>query len=203
MSIVLVRHGETAGNASRVVQPADTPLNEIGSRQAEHVAARLHKMGVAHILSSDLPRARMTAEAVARHTGLPLELEPLLQERNFGDLRGTPYAQLRDGHPFGPDLVPPNGETWEVFHRRVAQAFARIVARRQNTQGNLVVITHGLVCSSIVELLVPCGAGLFPPAKFDNTSVTLLDDDPPYTARLVNDIAHLPRELDTGAPGAA
>jgi broad specificity phosphatase PhoE len=202
MTIVLVRHGETTGNASRVVQPPETPLNEAGLRQAERVAERLVGMGVGHILCSDLPRARMTAEALARRTGLALDIEPLLQERNFGDLRGTPYDQLPDGHPFGPDLDPPNGETWTVFHERVARAFAQVLARRASTHGNLVVVTHGLVLSSIVEHLVPCAPGLHPPAKFDNVSITLLDDSPPHTARLVNDTTHLGADQANLANGA-
>jgi probable phosphoglycerate mutase len=203
MTIVLVRHGETAGNASRVVQPAETPLNEAGLWQAERVAERLMAMGVGHILCSDLPRARMTAEPLARRTGLALDIVPLLQERSFGDLRGTPYAELPDGHPFAPDLDPPNGETWAVFHERIARAFALILERRQTTRGNLIVITHGLVLSSIVEHLVPCAPGLHPPAKFDNVSITLLDDAPPNTARLVNDCTHLGAERNNLADGAA
>ncbi|MEY4515253.1 MAG: hypothetical protein RLZZ450_7375 [Pseudomonadota bacterium] len=203
MTIVLVRHGETAGNASRIVQPAETPLNEAGSRQAERVAERLVGMGVGHILCSDLPRARMTAEPLARRTGLSLEFEPLLHERNFGDLRGKRYDELPDGHPFGPDLDPPNGETWAVFHKRVAQAFQVILERRKTTQGNLIVVTHGLVISSIIEHLIPCAPGLHPPAKFDNVSVTLLDDAPPNTARLLNDCTHLGAERDNLANGAA
>jgi len=203
MTIVLVRHGETAGNASRVVQPAETPLNEAGLRQAERVAERLVGMGVGHILCSDLPRARQTAEPLARRTGLALDFDSLLHERNFGDLRGTPYDELPDGHPFGPDLDPPNGETWAVFHKRVAQAFALIVDRRKATQGNLIVVTHGLVLSSIVEHLVPCAAGLHPPAKFDNVSITLLDDAPPHTVRLLNDCAHLGTDRANLADGAA
>jgi len=143
----------------------------------------------------------MTAEPLAKRTGLELEIEPLLEERNFGDLRGTPYSQLPDGHPFGPDLQPPHGENWQAFHARVKQAFELIVERSKTTQGNLVVFTHGLVLSSIVELLVPCAAGLHAPGSFDNTSITLLDASAPYTVRLVNDVAHLPSGHDPATAG--
>ena len=58
MAILLVRHGETALNAARVMQPADTPLSERGLAQARAVARRLAQRGrVAALLSSDLPRA--------------------------------------------------------------------------------------------------------------------------------------------------
>src|SRR6266403_1841720 len=77
--------------------------------------AGLAAEGIAHILSSDFARARTTAEHLQRATGAPLTFEPLLQERNFGDLRGTPYVDL-GFDPFEPDYAPPKGETWPVFH---------------------------------------------------------------------------------------
>src|SRR5438477_5849884 len=88
-SIFLIRHGETFGNAARIVQLPDIPLSERGLAQAERLARRLAQEGVARIISSDLPRAAMTAESVRRMTGAPLMFDPLLHERNFGDIRGT------------------------------------------------------------------------------------------------------------------
>src|SRR3954447_18409021 len=92
MTIVLVRHGETDGNATRVLQLPDTPLNERGMRQAERLADRLQSLGITQIVCSDLLRARMTAAPIAARLGLHVEITPLLQERNFGDLRGKSYA---------------------------------------------------------------------------------------------------------------
>src|SRR5690606_9660041 len=76
--IVLVRHGETEGNARRVMQLPDTPLSSVGLAQAERLAERLAGMGIAHILCSDLLRARMTALPIARRTGTQVEFSPLL-----------------------------------------------------------------------------------------------------------------------------
>jgi len=119
MTILLVRHGETDGNAARILQRPDVPLNERGMRQAEQLARRLLGHGFVHILCSDLLRARMTATPLAARSGMAIEESPLLQERNFGDVRGTPYAALAED-PFGPDFAPPNGEDWPAFHARVA-----------------------------------------------------------------------------------
>src|SRR5579863_7361239 len=173
MTILLVRHGETDGNAARILQRADVPLNARGMHQAEWLARRLFAHGFVHILCSDLLRARMTAEPLAARPGITVELSPLLQERNFGDLRGMPYAELKED-PFRPDFVPPNGEDWPTFHARVGEAFAFIVARRRAVNGTLVVLTHGLVCRAVVErhALVPEGFSV--PQHFDNTSVTVL-----------------------------
>jgi len=198
MSIVLVRHGETEGNVSRVLQVAETPLNARGLRQAERLAERLHDSGISHIVCSDLPRAMMTAAPIAARLGLALELTPLLQERNFGDLRGTPYAQL-DGNPFAPDVRPPNGESWDMFHARVAEAFAFIAAARAKlTAGHLLVVTHGLVCRAILTRHVAWTESDPPPERFYNTSVSILEPIAPYTALLTNCYKHLgPDELES------
>jgi probable phosphoglycerate mutase len=186
MAILLVRHGETAGNATRVVQRPEIPLNERGIRQAARLAERLLAMGFEHVLCSDLVRARMTAEPL-RARGVVIEETPVLQERNFGDLRGVPYAELTED-PFAPGYVPPNGESVAAFHRRVAQAFELIALRRRALSGSLVVVTHGLTCRAILE-----NHGRVPalPDHFANAGLTILDPAPPFDARLVNCTQHL------------
>ncbi|MDB4973751.1 MAG: hypothetical protein JWN48_2092 [Myxococcaceae bacterium] len=203
MTIILVRHGETAGNATRVVQPADTKLNDEGIKQAHKLAQRVHELGVAHVMTSHLPRALMTAEPIAKLSGLTPEIVPALEERNFGDLRGTPYVELPGGNPFGPDVSPKNGETWAVFHARIAAAFEQVKARAASTEGNLVVVTHGLVVSSIVERLVPKAEGIVVPGAFGNGSITLLESSPPYRVTLINDTSFLGADISKTSYGAA
>ncbi len=190
MTILVVRHGETDGNATRVMQRADVPLNERGLHQAERLAARLHGHGFVHILCSDMPRARMTAAAVAAVSGIAVEENPLLQERNFGDLRGLPYTALTED-PFAPGFVPPNGEGLPAFHARVADAFAFVVNRRRGLNGTLVVVTHGLVCRALVERHAQLTDGIALPERFDNTGVTVLHEDAPHRISLVNCTRHL------------
>jgi probable phosphoglycerate mutase len=186
MAILLVRHGETAANAARVMQRPDVPLSERGVRQAAQLAVRLFGLGFVHVLSSDLLRARMTAAPLAAG-GLVIEETPLLQERNFGDLRGTPYAELTED-PFAPAYVPPNGESVAVFHRRVAQAFALIVERRRALSGALVVVTHGLVCHAMLENHAAAAAL---PEHFANAGLTELAPEPPFAALRINCTEHL------------
>ena len=116
MTILLVRHGETDGNAARVLQRPDVPLNDRGIRQAEQLARRLSAPGFARILCSDLLRARMTAAPLAARSGFAIEQTPLLQERNFGDLRGMAYAALAED-PFGPTSCHPMAKTGRHFMR--------------------------------------------------------------------------------------
>jgi broad specificity phosphatase PhoE len=188
--IVLVRHGETDDNAKRVMQLPEAPLSAAGVAQARQLAARLAQLGVARILCSDFLRARMTAEPLVEETGAPITFAPLLQERNFGDLRGVAYADL-PCDPFAPGYAPPGGESWEAFHARVDAAFAEVLAVRRREAGNLVVVTHGLVCSALVQRHARVASGVALPLRFDNTSVTLLEPESPHLARLVNCCDHL------------
>jgi broad specificity phosphatase PhoE len=201
MTILLVRHGETDGNAARILQRPDVPLNERGIRQAERLALRLVALGFVHILCSDLLRARMTAAPLAARSEIAIEESPLLQERNFGDLRGMPYAALAED-PFGPDVAPPNGEDWPTFHARVADAFAFIASRRRSVKGTLVVITHGLVCRALVERHALLPEGVITPEHFDNTSITVLHEDAPHGVSLINCTRHLTTALEIDRHGS-
>ena len=194
MSIFLIRHGETVGNASRVVQHPDNPLSPRGLAQAERLARRLAGEGIAHIVSSDFARAAGTAEQLRRVLGVPVSFEPLLQERNFGDLRGTPYVEL-GFDMFAPGYAPPNGETWEVFHRRVDQAWARVQALAAATSGHLAVVTHGLVCRSLAARHLALAAGDSVPERWENTSLTIVEGPAPWRVALLNCVAHL-EDLD-------
>ncbi len=200
MTILLVRHGETAGNALRVLQRPDAALNERGVRQAERLAKRLFDDGFVHVVCSDLLRARMTAAPLAVRSGIAVEESHLLQERNFGDLRGVPYAELTE-NPFGPDFAPPNGEDWPAFHARAAEAFEFIVSTRRRVKGPLVVVTHGLVCRALVNRHARLPEGIVAPELFGNTSVTVLHEDEPHTVRLLNCTRHLVTALEEDRAG--
>jgi probable phosphoglycerate mutase len=189
-TIVLIRHGETAGNAARILQHPDIPLSERGHAQAERLARRLASEGITRILSSDMTRAAMTAGHLARATGLPVAYEPLLHERNFGDIRGRSYADL-GFDPFAPDYAPPNGESWDVFHARVDRAWARVREVAAATTGHLAVVTHGLVCRSLAARHVALGERHVVPERWENTSVTIVDAQAPFGVQLLNCCAHL------------
>lgn len=189
--IYLIRHGETAGNANRVVQTPETPLSERGLGQARQLAARLAEAGLGGILSSDLARAAMTARCVQEANGASLAYEPLLQERNFGELRGTPYAEL-GVDLFDPELAPPGGESWQTFHARVDRAWERILAEARQADGDLAVVTHGLVCLSLTTRYTTLPGHAEPElAGFANTSVTLIEDAAPHRVMLFDCTEHL------------
>jgi probable phosphoglycerate mutase len=190
MSLLLIRHGETALNVARVLQPADTPLSERGVAQAEALAARLGAMDVRAIVSSDLPRALRTAQAIAAATGATIETTPLLQERNFGDWRGQPYDRL----PLDPLTMagaPPGGESAAAFAQRVAAAFAHVVQRRASLGGTLAVVTHGLVIRALLAAHVRLGDGIAVPGHLGNTGLSVIEPEAPHRATLVDCTRHL------------
>ena len=190
MAIFLIRHGQTVANATRVIQLPDAPLSDDGVMQADRLAARLVDLGVALILSSDFIRALTTAARIAAATGVPVTHDAGLQERSFGDLRGTPYADLEED-PFGPEYEPPGGESWDAFHWRVTQAWDRVRRVAQQTHGNLAVVTHGLVCYSLAARHLALPEGGEAPMRWANTALTIVDSEPPWTVRLLNCTAHL------------
>ena len=195
MSLLIVRHGETALNAARVLQPADTPLSARGIAQAEALAQRLAECRIALILSSDLPRALRTAQAISARCGTMVQVTPLLRERNFGDLRGQPYDRLpRD--PLRTRDAPPNGESADEFEARVAQAFAEIVRRRAGLGDDLVVVTHGLVIGAMLARHVDLADAGDLPGHLGNTGLSVIGSVAPHRAELLNCTAHLLGQID-------
>lgn len=194
MSLVLIRHGETTLNAARVLQPAATALSDRGLRQAEALAGRVARLGVAGIVASPLPRALQTAEVIAVATRRPIASNALLEERNFGALRGLSYDALGAGGITAGD-APPGGESMPDFEARVARAFAAIVALRAKLDGPLVVVTHGLVIRALLvhHLKLPAGRAL--PTRIANTSLTLAAALPPHEVSLLDCTLHLAGDL--------
>uniref|UniRef100_A0A0D9XWP2 Phosphoglycerate mutase (2,3-diphosphoglycerate-dependent) n=1 Tax=Leersia perrieri TaxID=77586 RepID=A0A0D9XWP2_9ORYZ len=102
VELVVVRHGETSWNASRIVQgQMDPELNEIGRRQAVVVALRLSREArPAAVYSSDLKRAAETAEIIAKACGVPnVLLNEALRERHMGHLQGLKWDDAVNKNP--------------------------------------------------------------------------------------------------------
>ena len=189
MSIFIVRHGETEGNASGKIQSPETPLNARGLAQAEALAERLAREGVARILVSDYARARMTADAVHRATGAPLEVDARLRERDFGDWRGVSHDEIP--HFMDDGVIPPNGESWEAFHARADDAWKSVARYAGEAGGNVVAVTHGLVCYSFARYHLSLPSGIEADRGFHNTSVTVVEPRAPWAVTTLNCTAHL------------
>lgn len=201
MSLLLIRHGETDFNATRVVQFPDTPLGAGGLQQAERLGRHLAARRIGLVLTSDYRRARMTADCVARHTGATLHESPHLRERNFGELRGRSYDEFGDLDPFAPDYVPPAGESWDVFHARVDTAWAEVLEHAAQVSEDVAVVTHGLVLRSLVERVLDVSAHAWEVGTVvGNTAVTVVERVPPWRVTELASIVHLGEAPDSVAP---
>jgi len=132
----------------------------------------------------------MTAEVLRDTLGVPLVLDPGLRERDYGDVRGVAYADLGIDI-FAPDYAPPGGETWEAFHARVDGAWAGVTGAAGRAAGELVVVTHGLVCHAIATRHLDLPAGTTAGMRWGNTSLTVLEGPAYRTPRLLDCTAHL------------
>ncbi len=145
-----IRHGETDWNRQNRFQgQIDVPLNAAGLAQAQRLAGRLAAEPPALLLSSDLQRARQTAEPLAAAWGLQPMLVPGLREQSFGMLEGLDVPSIQRQHPDlwqqwlvqRADFSLPGGESTRQFHSRVLQAVENLVAEHAGQR--LVLVTHG------------------------------------------------------------
>lgn len=158
---MLWRHGRTEWNAAgRFQGQLDVPLNPTGESQARAAAAQLAQLPPTAIVSSDLQRARFTAEALASLAGLPVAIDERLRETYAGGWQGLSredllarYSDELAAWAGGSDLRPGGGERRsEVAVRMVAaieDALAVIPA-----DGTLVVVTHGGAARAAVGQLL-------------------------------------------------
>jgi broad specificity phosphatase PhoE len=134
-TLFLVRHGETDWNAEgRLQGHTDRPLSDYGRRQARRLAEELEGEELEAIYSSDLARARETAEIVGERLGLPVALEPELREKDWGTWEGLNAVER--------DRVEFVGESTEAHQERMLRALRRI-ADRHPGDGRVLVVTHG------------------------------------------------------------
>jgi 2,3-bisphosphoglycerate-dependent phosphoglycerate mutase len=154
--LLLIRHGEKEWNREgRIQGHLDIPLSETGIQQAEALAERLAGTAFDALYSSDLARARLTAERVARRTGHRIVTDPRLRERHLGVLQACTadettgpnreaYAAFRGGTA---DYVIPGGESGRGFFARVIGVLTEIAERLAG--GRVVVVTHGGVLDAV------------------------------------------------------
>ena len=148
--IVFWRHGRTMWNAERRFQgQIDIPLDETGHAQAARAAAELNLLHPDVIVASDLERARVTAEYLARLADLDVSTDPDLRETYAGEWQGLTRNQLQERFgdelarwSSGSDIRPGGGETRIEVAARMVAAVDRALATTPRG-GTLVVATHG------------------------------------------------------------
>ncbi|NMA69887.1 MAG: histidine phosphatase family protein [Desulfitobacterium sp.] len=159
LRIILTRHGETLWNIEGRVQGfLDSPLTEKGKIQARLLGKRLKKEGITKIYSSDLARAKGTANIIRDELGLPeILLNEALRELHFGEWEGKVWWDLRQKHAelfsiwdTGPHQVQiPGGETMEEVSER-AWNFIQAL-RKKHTNETICLVTHGMTLQLVVK----------------------------------------------------
>lgn len=174
-----MRHGESQANASGYFAgQSDSPLTELGRKQAETVADALRDVPFDRVASSDLSRARETAEAIARRHGLAVEAFPELREINVGEAEGKQFEDARQRPDWTPEgfVQWPGGESLEDALERTTTVIDRLVAESPGKR--ICIVGHG----GTTRILVSHFLGLLPklyrhPTPSANTNITVVHTD--------------------------
>ncbi|MDY6770115.1 MAG: histidine phosphatase family protein [Candidatus Nanohaloarchaea archaeon] len=196
--ILLARHGETDHNRDEILQGhTDVDLNEAGREQARRLAEHLAEEDVAAVYTSDLARARKTAEIVGVEHGLEPESLQALRERTYGELEGEPRDTRRDhiDHPDELDeLKPDGGEDVDDVRGRVRPVINDI--RREHGGDTVVLVGHGWVNRAILTAALGADSGRAHAIRQSNACVNELEyeDYRGWRINRVNDTSHLDAE---------
>ena len=154
LRLLLTRHGESHWQVLGDEAGPDSPLTELGRRQADSLGRWLAgHIAVDHIYASPLQRARETAQWVAVHLGLPVHLNDYLKEAPFFVMPelpaySTPLDILSGGQP---DPVW-GTEAYRAFRSQVAQALGEILGR--HPEGTILIVAHGGTLGTALRLLL-------------------------------------------------
>ena len=209
-TVYFVRHGQSQDNAAPVFQSPDSPLSELGRRQAERVAERFCKLSFEALIASPFPRSSETAEIIATVTGMEVEYSELFVERIKPTcINGKPYddeaanAVWRnwDKSLYTSGVRVSDGENFDDLVRRADEALTFLGNRAERS---LVVVTHGYFLRTILArvLLGEMISGeIFRRfqrrASMENTGLTVVryqggfEEEPCWRVWVYNDHAHL------------
>lgn len=177
--LYLLRHGQTEFNVKKLVQGrCNSPLTELGVRQAHMAGAWLRGHGVAPdaIVSSPLGRAMQTAEVAASELGFAGEVrpEPGIIERAYGSFEEGPHDALPcDVWDPGEELVPFGGEGSRALAERMVATLADDVCAPG--VGTLLAVSHGSASRQFIRAALPDGVDC--PQRLPNCAVMVFDFD--------------------------
>ena len=152
VELILVRHGQTDWNAQSLSQgQTDNDLNETGIAQAHETAKALKKEKIDFIISSDLKRAKQTAEIIGEEIGIEVtELWEELRERSEGIWDGKHIDEVLKDYPAASEdaksvsfhhSTPPKGESFTAFIERTEKACEMLLEKYAGKK--VVVVSHG------------------------------------------------------------
>jgi broad specificity phosphatase PhoE len=174
----LARHGETDDNREplRFQGWRDTPLNDVGRRQAAELAERVSAAGIRSLWSSDLIRASETAQIVGARLGLEARLDPRLREANRGRWEGRLFPDVARDEPelfsewmkAGDGWRFPDGESLQEQQQRVLECVEEI---RATAELPALAVCHGGSIRVMLCLSDPRGLAAFHSFRLPNATV--------------------------------
>jgi len=202
-NVLLVRHGQSKGNAERRFGGhTATPLSARGYRQAELTARILKSESLTAIYSSDLARAMDTARPLSNLTGLPIHGTNAFRERSVGVMEGLTFEDAAQHHPeqyaalLRRDFehVLTGGESYRQLLDRAWQKLDEIII--QNRGGKIAVFSHtGTICILALHLMGALDAPELKPVWISSSNCGItrfeLRDDGFVRVLTVNDTRHL------------
>jgi len=201
--LIVVRHGETVYNAQRrITGHTDIPLSALGEQQAAALGKRLAAEPLVAIVASDLQRARVTAQAIARYHKLPVQEDADLREISFGAWEGATYDEIaaRDADLMqrwldDPTIcAPPGGETVIQLRDRVARALERW--QTSCPEATVLWVVHGGVIEVLLCHLLGVDLKLRWQFRHENASISEIDlNGESATVVRLNEVAHLPDQV--------
>jgi probable phosphoglycerate mutase len=205
ITLILVRHGEAEHNISNLTGGwSQTNLTHKGIQQAKVLAKRLKQelnKKTARIVSSDLTRAKETAEIIGNILGTVPEYTKSLRELNNGIAAGKKKDEVTKyfneaTYPLLDWQTYPGAETWRKFHRRVSNYLNSFSF---NDNKVIIMVTHAGTIVHIISWWLMLNEEQMEKTSFhtDLASITVLDETilNPRRIERLNDTQHL---LDIG-----
>jgi len=202
--LCVVRHGETAWNAEHRVQgQLDVPLNAIGLAQAAAAAKVLSQEKFDAIYSSDLSRARQTAQATAALLSMEVAIDPALRERHYGIFERLTYAEVKTRYPedyarfeaHDPEYAFRTGESLKDFSARSIAVISRIA--NEHGGKSVLVFTHGGVLDKLYRFVTGLPLTAHREFGIPNAGLNRIELTPTgWQIRSWADVAHLEGALD-------
>ncbi|MGV3114875.1 histidine phosphatase family protein [Corynebacterium freneyi] len=162
--LLLLRHGQTAYNATRRMQgQLDTELSEEGVAQAVRVAAHVgrRERDIRRIVSSDLSRAVQTADAVGRVLGVDVERDSRLRETFLGQWQGRTHGEIDAEYPgqratwrHDATWAPPGGETRVEVAQRMRAVVDELLDDDSWPGSTVLLVAHGGAIAALTASLL-------------------------------------------------
>lgn len=213
LNLYLIRHGQTEWNlAGRMQGIKNSDLTESGVNGAKITGEHLKSVNFISAYSSDLKRASETLDyildvnlhnqSISRHT------MQLLREMDFGLWEGASVSELKKTGSFMHFINQPalfdakknKGETYYEALMRTKNAINKIVTKTQETEGNILIVCHGMILRLLLNDL---SGGVVAEHRDDrkfpnilNTSISIVnyskkEQAEQYNILSLNDVTHL------------